>query len=103
MCISRCTGMMTAARLSLHSKPAAIDPGNREKRIAGLVGTQAPSVPCVHALRLEDSALPAGSIRHYAAYRMIRIQRHPKRSPIAARCGRAVRMVVLQRVQSSPP
>jgi hypothetical protein len=41
-----------------------------------------------------------GRIRHYETYRMIRIQEHPKKSPIAAQIERAVSKVVLQRVQS---
>jgi LPS sulfotransferase NodH len=44
-----------------------------------------------------------GLIRHHATHRMIRIQKHPKKSPIAAQIERAVAKVVLQRVQSSPP
>jgi hypothetical protein len=43
-----------------------------------------------------------GQIRHYETYRMIRIQEHPKKSPIAAQISRAVSKVVLERVRSDP-
>jgi hypothetical protein len=43
-----------------------------------------------------------GQIRHYETYRMIRIQEHPKKSPIAAKIRQAVSKVVLERVQSDP-
>ncbi len=43
-----------------------------------------------------------GRIRHHETYRMIRIQEHPKKSPIAAQIERAVSKVVLERVQSDP-
>jgi hypothetical protein len=43
-----------------------------------------------------------GRLRHHETYRMIRIQHHPKKSPIAAQIERAVSEVVLRRVQSDP-
>jgi hypothetical protein len=46
-----------------------------------------------------------GKILDYEVYRMIRIQDHPKKSPIVEQIGRAVAIVVLERVRSDsgPP